>query len=80
MAKDLPGRASLLGDTGLEHTPLTLSKTAISEEDGAKLGARDAPSPLQDPDLTLLVERWPALPEYIKAAIKTLVQSAPKHD
>jgi hypothetical protein len=69
-----------MGDIGFEHPPVALSKTAILEEDGAKLGARDAPSPLRDPDLTLLVERWPALPEHIKAAIKTLVQSAPKQD
>jgi hypothetical protein len=28
------------------------------------------------PDLVQLVERWPSLPEHIKAAVKALVQSS----
>ncbi len=30
------------------------------------------------PDLRLVVEKWPELPEHIKAAIKALVQTQPK--
>ena len=42
---------------------------------GAHL-VRETPS--VDPDLVLLLDRWPTLPEHIKAAIKALVQSASK--
>jgi len=30
----------------------------------------------KDPDLALVVERWPNLPGHIKTTIKTLVESA----
>ena len=68
-----------MGDTGLEHPPLEHSKTQVSASGGAKSGAHNAPNtpqPPKDPDLALVVERWPNLPEYIKAAIKTLVNSS----
>jgi len=29
----------------------------------------------KDPDLALVVERWPKLPDDVKAAVKALVQS-----
>ena len=64
-----------MGTVGLEHPPLEHSKTAISTSGGAKSGAPDASNTLQDPDLLLVVKRWPNLPEHIKAAIEALVQT-----
>jgi hypothetical protein len=64
-----------MGDIGPEHSPLALSKTAISAESGAKSDAHDAPSPIHDPDLTQIVAVWQQLPEHIKAAIKALVNT-----
>jgi hypothetical protein len=60
-----------LGGTGLELTPLEQSKTSISGEGGTESGTLNS----KDPDLALVVERWPNLPEHIKAAIKTLVKT-----
>ncbi|MGD1041508.1 MAG: hypothetical protein ABR913_00425 [Sedimentisphaerales bacterium] len=67
-----------MGDTGLEHPPLEQSKTSISASGGAKSGAPNAPKASQtpqDPDLAMVVEHWPNLPEHIRAAIKALVKT-----
>jgi hypothetical protein len=64
-----------MGDEGIEHPPLALSEMVISASGGAKSGADDAPDPTRDPDLTLIANHWPKLPEHIKAAIKALVQT-----
>jgi hypothetical protein len=67
-----------VGGTGLELTPLEQSKTPISGEGGTESGTLNAPNtpqPPKDPDLAMVVEHWPNLPEYIKAAIKALTQT-----
>jgi len=64
-----------IGDTGLEHPPLALTKSAISAGGGAKSGAHDAPKPISNPELESVIEAWPTLPEHIKVTIKTLVKS-----
>jgi hypothetical protein len=56
-----------------------LSEPAMS--DGALRGAlcvQNQPSeqPPKDPDLALIQDCWPNLPQHIKAAITTLVRSA----
>ena len=63
-----------MGDEGIEHPPLSLSKTAISQEGDAESDAHNAPTPIQDPDLAQIVAAWSALPEHIKAAVLALVQ------
>jgi len=64
-----------MGDEGIEHPPLALSEAAISRSGGAKSGAHDAPNPMHDSDLALIVDRWPMLPEHIKAAVKALIDT-----
>lgn len=64
-----------MGDTGLEHAPLTPSKTPISENERAESGAhndRDAP---EDPDLAFILDQWPSLPEKTRRSIMALVRS-----
>lgn len=70
-----------MGRVGVEHPPLEQLKTAISTGSGAKSDAHDAPKPSQtpkDPDLAMVVESWPNLPEHIKQTIKTLVEKTGK--
>jgi hypothetical protein len=64
-----------LGDEGIEHPPLALSKTPISETLSAKRGAPNAENTPLDPDLALLHDRWPKLPEHIRQAVLALVRS-----
>jgi hypothetical protein len=64
-----------LGDEGIEHPPLALSKTAISETASAKGGAPNAENTPLDPDLALIQDRWTKLPEHIRQAVLALVRS-----
>ena len=67
-----------MGDTGLEHPPLEQAKTPILSSASAESGAHDAPNTLQppkDPDLVIVVESWPNLPEHIRLAINALIQT-----
>ncbi len=69
------------GANGL-RTPLdSAAKTPISQDEpkkGTQDGTPKAENTPLDPDLALLQARWPKLPEHIKAAVVTLVQSASK--
>jgi hypothetical protein len=65
-----------MGDTGLEPAPRTPSKTPISEESGTESGTVGAPKPLEDPDLALITNRWPDLPEATRSAIVAIVKAA----
>jgi hypothetical protein len=66
-----------MGDAGLEHPPLEQSKTVISASGSAESGAPNAPNTpqtLQDPDLVLVVKRWPDLPAEKKLAILKILE------
>ena len=63
-----------MGGTGLEPTPLALSKTPISGNVRTESGTRDAPNtPKNDPALQKIIEAWPGLPEQTKRQILELV-------
>ena len=60
-----------MGDTGLEQSALTQTKTAISKTRGAKCGTLDDKN---DSDLAEIVRLWPDLPERTRTAIKALIE------
>ncbi len=64
-----------MGDTGLEQSPFTLSKTPISGTGGTESGTLDSAGLAHDTDLHALIKVWSALPEHIKLAIKSLVEA-----
>ena len=59
---------------GNRTKPISASETPTSQERGTESGTLDAPKTPSDPDLDLIVTRWPGLPEHVRAAILTLVQ------
>jgi hypothetical protein len=59
-----------MGRAGPEHTALALSKTPISQEQGAQNGTPRA----SDPDLDELIRRWPGLPEAARRQIMDLAR------
>ena len=69
-----------MGRAGLEHPPLTASKTPISTSSSAESDARRAPEAPKDHNLDIVVKAWPELSEHIKAAIKALIQTHTKGD
>jgi len=58
-----------LGGTRFEQTAVTPSKTPISETRGTKSGTPKDASADCDPDLALIVRRWPVLPAEVREAI-----------
>jgi len=65
-----------LGGTRFEQTAFTPPRTPISETRGTKSGTPNAENTPSDPDLALIQERWPKLPEHIRQAVLALVRSA----
>jgi hypothetical protein len=51
----------------------TWGKPQIRESGGARGGAVDGDSAPSDPDLALLIDAWPRLPEKVKADILEMV-------
>jgi hypothetical protein len=68
------------GDEGNRTNAVSASETPISETRGAESGALDDEEHPSDPDLALIQERWPGLPEHIKSAIMALVRSVPDRE
>ena len=64
-----------MGGTGLEHPALLPSKTSIPQTERAESGALDGENRPKDPELALIVERWPKLPEHIRSAVLALVRN-----
>ena len=64
-----------MGPAEFEHPSVMTSKTPISGSSGAKSDAHDALKVPKDSDLDIVIKAWPELPEHIKEAIKTLIQT-----
>ncbi len=60
----------------LQESPLAAPKNAFSETPCAKSGALGAGNTPLDPDLALIQDRWPKLPEHFKAAVLAIVRNA----
>ena len=65
------------GDEGNRTSPVAASKTGISEERSTESGTVDAPKGPLDPELALIQERWPKLPEHIRQAVLALIRAHP---
>lgn len=72
-----------MGGIGLEHSAVTVSKTAISESRGTESGTVDGGKGISEPDMTRqtsisdvlqAVKNCPALPDHIKKEIEKLIQ------
>ena len=72
-SKSLRGKE--MGGTGLEHPAFLAPKTLISQSERAESGAPNDEMPPKDPDLALIQDRWPGLPEHIRQAVLALVRS-----
>ena len=59
-----------MGDEGIEHPPLALSKTLISPSDSAPDSAPKGENTPLDPDLARLIEAWSALSDEARAGIR----------
>ena len=65
-----------MGRTGLEHIAKTPEKTVVSHSGGAESGAVvDEIEPIE-PDLQLIIEAWPQLPDDLRKAILAIVEAA----
>jgi hypothetical protein len=53
-----------------------LNNQALTETGETVLASCLALLAEKDPDLALVVERWPDMPEHIKAAVKALINSS----
>ncbi len=65
-----------MGVTGLEQTAKTPGKSHLVHQSAAESGAVEAANGKCDPNLQLIVDRWPQLPDAIKAGIIAMVRAA----
>jgi hypothetical protein len=69
-----------MGGKGFEPPSKPSGKSTVASKGGAECGAlsgdSDPATPPPDPDLTMIVTRWPSLPKPIRAGLVALVRSA----
>ena len=58
-----------MGGAGFEQTALAPSKTPIATQSGTESGTVESKNTPPHPDLALIQERWPKLPEHIRAVV-----------
>jgi len=61
---------------GIEPDPKSSGNSGGDDQSGAECGALDAKKADFDPDLAVVVEAWPKLPEAIRAGILAMIRAA----
>ena len=67
---------SKVAGTGLELSQESSENSIVDEQGGAESGALGAQNGPIGPDLAVVVEAWPGLPEAIKVGILAMIRAA----
>ena len=70
-------RLRLAGEPRTRTKPVSAQRELISGERGTESGTVEPEKQPSDPDLALIQDRWPKLPEHVRTAILALVDARP---
>ncbi|TWU06886.1 hypothetical protein CA54_52880 [Symmachiella macrocystis] len=65
---------------GIEPDPKSSGNRGGGDQSGAESGALNVQNAPTDPDLQVIIDAWPALPEAIKVGILAMIRAADSGD